>query len=226
MPKGLSSSVPGLGIQTRRVGLTLEPRLILFIKVKRCFGVSDFAPSTPAVFFPWLSWVTRRTAKALAVQDFINNFWSLRTNLTSPRLDAWYILFCNLKTLRSSFRQLISLHSYIGFLAVFMTYTLLLVAIPSVLPWVRQHILTITVRRWLLTQSLPPVTWISRCYVLADYSKYSTSSRVFRWVTSFLITFGFVPLGCHLFTEFLGNVGMSNEILIPPFSSALLGLPA
>lgn len=52
MPKGRFSGSPGLGIQTRRVGLTLEPSLILFIKAKRCFGVSDLTPSTPAVFFP------------------------------------------------------------------------------------------------------------------------------------------------------------------------------
>ncbi|WP_264299967.1 hypothetical protein [Nostoc sp. MG11] len=32
--------------------------------------------------------------------------------MTSPRLDAWYIRFCNLKTLRSGFRQSISFHSY------------------------------------------------------------------------------------------------------------------
>ncbi len=36
----------------------------------------------------------------------------------------------------------------------------------------------------------------------------------------------FVPLGCHLFTEFLGNVGMPIKILIPPCTNALLGLPA
>ena len=52
IPKGLSSSVPGLGIQTRRVGLTLEPNDILFINARRCFGVSDLTPSTPAVFLP------------------------------------------------------------------------------------------------------------------------------------------------------------------------------
>lgn len=115
IPKGLFSSVPGLGIQTRRVGLTLEHRLILFTRVRRCFGVRDLTPSTPAVFFPWLSWVVRRTANILADHELINSFWSLRTNLTSPRLDARYILFCSLKTSRSSFRQFVSLHSYIGF---------------------------------------------------------------------------------------------------------------
>jgi len=35
-----------------------------------------------------------------------------------------------------------------------------------------------------------------------------------------------VPLECHLFTEFLGNAGMPIKILIPPCTSALLGLPA
>ena len=52
IPNGLFSSVPGLDIQTRRVGLTLGLSLILLTKVRRCFGVRDLTPSTPAVFFP------------------------------------------------------------------------------------------------------------------------------------------------------------------------------
>ncbi|EHC17954.1 hypothetical protein FJSC11DRAFT_1016 [Fischerella thermalis JSC-11] len=52
--------------------------------------------TTPAVFFPLLSWVTRLTAIHFADQEFINVFWSRRIALTSPRLLAWYILFCNL----------------------------------------------------------------------------------------------------------------------------------
>lgn len=43
--------------------------------VKRCFGGTDFTPSTPAVFFPWLSCVTRRTeslrAALAAHQQFL-----------------------------------------------------------------------------------------------------------------------------------------------------------
>src|SRR6266550_4252009 len=42
----------------------------------RCFGERDLTPSTPAVFLPWLSWVTRRTARSLAASDFINSFCS------------------------------------------------------------------------------------------------------------------------------------------------------
>ena len=36
----------------------------------------------------------------------------------------------------------------------------------------------------------------------------------------------FAPLGCHLFTKFLGNVGILGRTLIPPCTNALLGLPA
>jgi hypothetical protein len=53
-------------------------------------------PSTPAVFLPVLSWVTRRTEIALTDQDFINVFWSLRNAFTSPRLEARKILFWSL----------------------------------------------------------------------------------------------------------------------------------
>ena len=49
MPNGLFSSLPGLGIHTRLVGLTFEPNFNLATKVNRCFGVSVFTPSTPAV---------------------------------------------------------------------------------------------------------------------------------------------------------------------------------
>lgn len=45
--------------------------------MSRCFGETDLTPSTPAVFLPWLSCVTRLTAMSLAASDFINNFWSL-----------------------------------------------------------------------------------------------------------------------------------------------------
>jgi hypothetical protein len=89
MPKGRFSSVPGFGIHTRLVGLTFEPSFRLLISFKRAAGDKDFNPSTPAVFLPVLSWVTLRTDKALADQDFISVFWSLRTAFTSPRLEAW-----------------------------------------------------------------------------------------------------------------------------------------
>ncbi|CCQ68821.1 hypothetical protein CWATWH0402_6034 [Crocosphaera watsonii WH 0402] len=52
IPSGRSSSFPGLGIHTLRVGLTFDPSFSLLIRLNRCFGVSDLTPSTPAVFFP------------------------------------------------------------------------------------------------------------------------------------------------------------------------------
>ena len=39
-----------------------------------CFGVTDFIPSTPAVFLPWFSCVTFRTASIRAASDFIKSF--------------------------------------------------------------------------------------------------------------------------------------------------------
>ena len=47
----------------------------------RCWGGTDFTPSTPAVFLPWLSCVTRRTASRRAALDFISSFCSLWTAL-------------------------------------------------------------------------------------------------------------------------------------------------
>jgi hypothetical protein len=88
IPKGRFSSVPDLGIQTRRVGFTFELGFNLATSDKRASGDSDLIPSTPAVFFPWLSCVTRRTDRHFAAQEFISVFWSLRNALTSPRRDA------------------------------------------------------------------------------------------------------------------------------------------
>ena len=47
MPKGRFSSVPGLGIQTRRVGFTFEPNLRLTTSLRRAVGDNDLTPSTP-----------------------------------------------------------------------------------------------------------------------------------------------------------------------------------
>jgi hypothetical protein len=52
-----------------------------FAMEMRPAGLTDFTPSMPAVFLPWLSCVTRRTASSLAAWDFISNFWSLWTAL-------------------------------------------------------------------------------------------------------------------------------------------------
>jgi hypothetical protein len=82
--------------------------------------------------------------------------------MTLPRLDAWKIRFCNLNTPRSSLHQLMSRHLYIGIFTVFITYLLLLVAFPSVIPCVRQRISLVTKERWLLTQSQPSDTYLRR----------------------------------------------------------------
>lgn len=41
---------------------------------RRCFGGTDLTPSIPAVFFPWLSCVTRRTASSRAALDAHQSF--------------------------------------------------------------------------------------------------------------------------------------------------------
>jgi hypothetical protein len=74
IPKGRFSSVPGLGIQTLLVGFALWDSFSFFTSSNLWTGESDLIPSTPAVFLPWLSCVTRRTAKHFADQDRINVF--------------------------------------------------------------------------------------------------------------------------------------------------------
>lgn len=85
MPKGRCSSVAGLGIQTRRTGSALAGSRRVVAKVRRWSGVKDFLPSTPAVFLPWFSCVTRRTANSFADWEVINSLWSERTRLTLPQ---------------------------------------------------------------------------------------------------------------------------------------------
>ena len=63
IPSGRFSSLPGLGIQTLRVGLLLPVSLSCPTSFIRAFGDSDLTPSTPAVFLPRLSCDTLRTAK-------------------------------------------------------------------------------------------------------------------------------------------------------------------
>ena len=55
-----------LGIHTLRTGLDLSFNLRIWTSLRRCFGVNDLIPSTPAVFLPALSWDTRLTANSLA----------------------------------------------------------------------------------------------------------------------------------------------------------------
>jgi hypothetical protein len=88
MPSGRSSSLPGLGIQILRTGVTGACRSIAEISFSRCGGVKLLTPSTPAVFFPVFSWVTLRTARLFALQDAARSFWRLRAFWVSPRFVA------------------------------------------------------------------------------------------------------------------------------------------
>lgn len=83
-----STSEPGFGIHTLRVGAAFLPNFSDFTKIRRAAGDRLFCPSTPAVFLPRLSCVTLRTAKHLADQECNKVFWSFRTALTSPRCEA------------------------------------------------------------------------------------------------------------------------------------------
>ena len=51
-------------------------------------GGQGFDPVNACRFFPWLSWVTLRTARSFADQDFISSRWSVRTVRLSPRREA------------------------------------------------------------------------------------------------------------------------------------------
>jgi hypothetical protein len=85
MPRGRVSSVPGLGILTRRTGAAGEVSARVVAKSSLSAGGRAFTPSTPAVAFPRLSCVTRRTANSLADHDFIKSLCSLRTISCAPR---------------------------------------------------------------------------------------------------------------------------------------------
>ena len=77
MPNGRFSTFPGLGIQTRRTGQAVWDSCNVCANLNRSEGVRDLTPSTPAVFLPRLSCVTRRTARHLADQELIKSLWSL-----------------------------------------------------------------------------------------------------------------------------------------------------
>ncbi len=89
IPKGRCSSVVGLGIQTRRTGCASWGSRRVLTKASLWSGVNDFLPSIPAVFLPWLSCVTRRTANSFVDREVINSLWSERTRLTLPQHWAW-----------------------------------------------------------------------------------------------------------------------------------------
>src|SRR5947209_9420087 len=90
IPNGRFSALPGLGIYTRRTGYDFRCLHCLgWIRstmTSRCVGGTAFTPSTPAVFLPWLSCVTRRTASRRAARDFISSFWSVWTARVLPAL--------------------------------------------------------------------------------------------------------------------------------------------
>jgi hypothetical protein len=55
IPRGRFSDFPASDIQTRRTGLPLLMKFSREASSSRCSGVREATPSTPAVFFPWLS---------------------------------------------------------------------------------------------------------------------------------------------------------------------------
>ena len=79
IPNGRFSSVPGLGIQILRTGGGFCSRSRFSATVKRSSGSRKTIPSTPGVFLPWLSCVTRRTASNFADRDLNNRRCKLRT---------------------------------------------------------------------------------------------------------------------------------------------------
>src|SRR5260370_38545446 len=107
-------------------------------------GETDFTPSMPAVFLPWFSWVTRRTATSRADRDFINNFCNLWTVFRSPRSEALKMRFCRRYRCCSSLRQGISAHSSLGFGSGALACSMRLALLHSIVPGLRQHILNVT----------------------------------------------------------------------------------
>jgi len=93
------------GIPTRLAGLPIGSLPRFSARACRWGGVSDLIPSIPAVCLPWLSWVTRRTARNLAARDFKRSFCNLWTLRTSPACEALKIRRWSLNTAISSLRQ-------------------------------------------------------------------------------------------------------------------------
>src|SRR5260370_18994765 len=107
-------------------------------------GWTDLTPSMPAVFLPWLSWVTRRTARSRADRDFINNFCSLWTVFRSPRSEALKMRFCRRYRCRSSLRQGNPAHSSLELSSGALVCSMRLALLHSTVPGLRQRILDIT----------------------------------------------------------------------------------
>lgn len=90
MPKGLDScGLPGLGISTRRTGWAVMVSGVRrrSTNKRRTAGPTALTQSIPAVFFPWLSCVTRRTASMRAASDFMSSRCKLWTAFVLPQ--AW-----------------------------------------------------------------------------------------------------------------------------------------
>src|SRR5216684_7136944 len=133
----------------------------------RCFGGTDLTPSIPAVFFPWLSCVTRRTANSRAARDFINNFWSEWTACVLPRCWAWKMRFCTLYTYCSNFRQGSARQRSLsgssgGFRLILGAFVsgIRLVPLPSLTSCLRQPIQELSSWPLLLRQSLSQGHWL------------------------------------------------------------------
>src|SRR6266568_3974338 len=162
IPNGRFSALPGLGMYTRRTGYDFMCLHCLgwlrSTMTSRWVGDSAFTPSTPAVFLPCLSCVTRRTASSRAARDFISSFWSVWTARVLPRWLARKILFCMRYTCCSSLRQgnlrQLSLAASSGglVLGAFIS-AIRLVALSSRSPCRRQHIPWLSQWHWLLRQS-------------------------------------------------------------------------
>ena len=200
IPNGRFSSLPGFGIHTRRVGFDSPVSLSSPASSRRAAGGKLFSPSTPAVFLPWFSTVTRRTANTLLDHDLISVLWSLRTCLTSPRREAAYMRFCSFQTYLSALRQLIVFQSsviviesearHINCYSYLFAFThcgsrLLILAVKPSFLW---HYSSIRVRHLLLEPSFPLIAYGLTAYLLPI-------SGAYKRFTSFLISMFTSPLG-------------------------------
>ena len=104
IPRGRVSLDPGLGIWTRRTGLTLRRREISLASRSFAGSLSFRCPSTPGVLAPRLSSAARWTARSLADRLLISSLCSVCNLVRQPLLDARKIRFCIWKT---SFRTLV-----------------------------------------------------------------------------------------------------------------------
>ncbi len=102
IPRGRSLPF-ALGMKTRRNGCGLYPLDCFSVLIASRFrgGESHSSRSTPAVRLPWFS-VTRRTAKALAVNERVNDRCRAFTLRQSATCVAFAIRICVVLTFRST----------------------------------------------------------------------------------------------------------------------------